>query len=132
MVWSILICGIIVATVGVICVHLFRVRPRAEISKRSPISVAELYRLHYLDSGILQPDFEKHWMKIAVALEEPAELLRPSDRFAVELPARGYFDYSNDKLIEYARGCLGSEFKLESIASLDQLVRALSLNRRPP
>lgn len=65
---------------------------RASLSaKREIMDMSTIYRSWYLSRGVSESDFRDIWGEIADALQIPAGLLRPSDKFGNEVGSSARF-----------------------------------------
>lgn len=100
---------------------------RLLLKGRSRMSVSEIFATYYAGSELPWGSFERHWKKTASILGEPAEILRPSDRFDNELRPRTPLDESNDDLVQYVLKQMGPRVQgdLKKTQTLDALIKLL-------
>ncbi|MHC4321712.1 MAG: hypothetical protein ACYST3_05495 [Planctomycetota bacterium] len=100
-------------------------------SGRERLTLDEIYRSFYADSGIGEKKISELWVKIANILQLDAGKLRPTDQFDVELrPVEGHL--VEDELVElnyFLRDeCInkGIPIPKAKLKTLDELIRLLT------
>lgn len=128
--------AIVCFSVGAIAVayvtfRLYPFQERGLLKCRPPVPVTEIFATHYSGSNIPWNSFERYWKQVASILGEPAEMLRPSDRFDNELRPRTPLDESNDDLVRFVVKELGTSIRtdIDRTETLDSLIRLLCLRK---
>jgi hypothetical protein len=120
--------------------RLFRamglLRPPApvEVRSRSELDMGQLFALHYQTSGILFGEFVEVWREVATAFQISPGLIRPADRFGVELPYWRRFGMTDEDVdLSFAltrrHGSGSPEEGMPTVRTVDDYVR-LAASRR--
>lgn len=127
---SIAIFGCCAAICALAVFFLYPIHTRAALQGRVPWPLRDLYADGYSQTGIEWESFRDNWTQVAKCLGESPEVLRPTDRFAKELKHRSPLDWSNDDLVEFVRQRLGKEARLDTIETMDALIKLLCSRTR--
>jgi len=128
---AILICLGVTVTVAAIWIERQRVSVRHERFKmRQFLDPIVIYQTHYAHLDFNQADFISFWERIGEALKIDCRLLRPSDRFDVELAAIKGFPVVDE--LQELEAFFEDEFRkrhpdkaISKIASLDEMTKLL-------
>jgi hypothetical protein len=80
-----------------------RMRRKSLFATRSPMTPEQVFSMHFRSAGLDPEVVVRLWREVARRLDVPADKLRPTDRFRVELDASGMFDVFDGKKDELAR-----------------------------
>lgn len=125
---------IMIAMAYGMCAEWVRRRARAlRFRGRTELTMRELFDAHFFESEVPFSVFERHWLEIARLMRLPAGVLRPSDRFDVELaPAwTGIVSDELEELAEYVHEHLldsasaDSRRRMAGVTTLGELIHLL-------
>lgn len=118
----------VAALYGVLSAFLPERLRRRRLAARPPLSFDEVYKQYFRDLPFSKELLESLWKEAAEELKVSAEVLRPTDRFAVELAAPGFpLADLNEALIDRLRERMRSrqqELKLNELINLRDYVEA--------
>jgi hypothetical protein len=102
------------------------------LAARPALSIDEIQRLFFSDLDVAPELFSVWWEEVADAFEVPPGLIRPVDRFGVELPFRSFFGTTDEDLMlrKTLREHAGSAAELSKLSSVEDFIRFLALARR--
>lgn len=114
---------------GITWLHIQTGRKAIKIREREDLDCDTLYSRYYADSGIPQEYMLELWYEVADALKVPPGLLRPDDKFGIDIGVWTFtsedLDYLGELAIKRAR-IVGVSIDLQIIKTVDDYVRMLS------
>jgi hypothetical protein len=117
---------VFVGGIGVSIVSLWypRYAKRRVFDSRPSVSIDKIYEQFYSDSGLSKQNVENWWRQVANILSLPADKLRPTDRFGIELgPYRGIDDEMGDLEKIIADLVDRNKLKSQRFNTLDDLIK---------
>lgn len=94
----------LLAVVAIVCVGLAlrtarRNRVPSALLGRAEQSIEEIFRDGFAGRGVSFEEFQSMWQEMAECFCVPPGLMRPGDRFGVELPCRPVFGMTEEDMI---------------------------------
>lgn len=120
----------IALTLWLVIKLLTRLEHKRLLIERGKMTIDEIYDAWYESSGISRADFAEIWTELASTLEMDPRILRPNDRFGVDIARPKITTDELDTLAEIAERRLkamgSAPASLESVGTIDDYVRLVS------